>query len=247
MTEYQRQRKLLRDYLSRQRRKGKPVNVTLPKLVKNPTQKSVERLQKAREKAKEQARKQRQREKTKPRKTQQEPTPVTPSFPDDDYFVDSRTGEVRKRYRYEELDYDEGTFYVDPSTGELKHAIIDGHVVLPSENVARHILDTYAYSQFGGTFSPNKVALQGFFDTLTNEFGEDAVSDALRKASADGVQITKAILYSGEEAESYMDSILDYIDEAGEDTKESYRELFGDIEQWNTDEDRELFESRYRG
>lgn len=247
MTEYQRQRKLLRDYLSRQRRKGKPVNITLPKLVKNPTQKSIERLQKAREKAKEQARKQRQREKSKPRKTQHEPTKVTPSFPDDDYFVDSTTGEVRKRYRYEQLDYDEGRFYVDPKTGELKHAIIDGHVVLPSENIARHILDTYAYSQFGGNFSPNKVALQGFFDTLTNEFGEDAVSDALRKASADGIEITRAILYSGEEAESYMDSILNYIDEAGEDTKESYRELFGDIEQWNTDEDRELFEGRYRG
>ena len=80
-----------------------------------------------------------------------------------------------------------------------------------------------------------------------NEFGKDTVAEALQKASKDGVKITRAILYSGEEAETYMGELMDYIDEIGPMKKEEYLDLFGDVELWNTDEDRELFKGSYRG
>ncbi len=283
MTEYQRQRKLLRDYLSRQRRQNINIKTKLPKLVKNPTEKSVERLKQARETAKQQAKIQREKKKSaKPPKPKvktpfvEQPTVNTPestvsSTPQspvsnydnsEDLYYDFLEAEDEARERpekYEIVETEEGEFIVDMETGEvvLMHADlasgdvyrnrVDRHYDIPNESIADHILNTYVYSNFVGNFSPNKVALNAFFDRLTEQFGKESVAEAIRNASKNGVEINRVVLYSDDDAMSYMDSILDYIEEAGEMTKSEYEELFGDFEQWNTEEDMELFEARYRG
>ena len=285
MTEYQRQRKLLRDYLSRQRRQNINIKTKLPKLVKNPTEKSVERLKQARETAKQQAKIQREKKKKSKQPipkvkttvtTPESPVSTTPQSTTSTYdynedlyydnsedlyydFLEAEDEAREKPDKYEIVETEEGEFIVDMETGEvvLMHADlasgdvyrnrVDRHYDIPNESIADHILRTYVYSNFVGNFSPNKAGLNAFFDRLVEQFGKESVAEAIKNASQDGVEITRAILYSDDDAMSYMDSILDYVEEAGEMTKAEYDELFGDFEQWNTEEDMELFEARYRG
>ena len=61
MTEYQRVRKAVRDYLSRQRRAGLNISAKLPAIPKKPTQASIRRLKKTLESAKKEAKVERDR------------------------------------------------------------------------------------------------------------------------------------------------------------------------------------------
>lgn len=268
MTEYQRQRKLLRDYLSRQRRKGIQIKQTLPKIVKNPTEKSIKALENARERAKQQARVQREKVKrqnkliTDSTKTKQV-TPNEAQFQVDltetwqpefieeyseDFYDDFPEPEEEDDGKpYAVYQDDDSTVVTDKKTGDVVYARINEKYMPKDSSILDHILDSYVYSLTNqGNFSPNKAALNAFFDKLVEQYGKDVVAQAIWDASKAGVQITREVLYLPEDCRDYMDNILDYIEEAGEITKQEYMDLFGDVEYWNTQEDMELFYEKYK-
>lgn len=250
--EYARTRKNLQNQLSRYRKRGIELAIKIPEIPKKITEASVRALQKKKTQATKQYEKAKAKEPKVQRKKPVEPQPrIDVTEPeqggyDYDSFMEE-TEEVERPVRYEEIEAPWGSVIQDLETGEAIQVYAKDRPAPPNAKVAKHIIDTYAYSQFYGNWSPNKSALEAFFNQLIKDYGEEKVATALWTAQRAGVEITREVLYIWEACQEYMGNILDYIDEVGDETREQYNEMFGNQEDWNTDLDREVFESRYKG
>ena len=234
MTEYQRQRKLLRDYLSRHRRKGMVVNVKLPKLVKHPTDKSVEKLVNLREKAKEQVRTEKIKlvEKQKAREaftkvpvqkiytdmTEQESSPV----------VDLDTGEIVSQERKREPDYDFDTF--------------------------KNIIDSTIYEWANdGTQTEYSERIISFIERCVSIYGTPTVAEALQISLDRNMVLTKLEKYNDVYCHAWITMFQDILSEIShkfpEDVAEEYDKMMYDAneDQFNGELDAEVFQSRYSG
>lgn len=250
--EYARTRKNLQNQLSRYRKRGIELAIKVPEIPKKITEASVRALQKKKTQATKQYEKAKAKQPTIIRAKPVEPPPrpdvTVPDFTEEqgydyDTFLEEEPLSPADRYVEEEIPG--GSAIVDMTTGEIVQAYTADRPASPNEAMADHILDVYVYSQFFGNWSPNKSALEGFFNQLVGDYGKETVAKALTDAQKDGVEIQRNVLYDDAAAEYYMSSILDYIDEVGEDTRDQYAEMYANFEDWNTELDREAFESRY--
>lgn len=252
--EYAKARKRLQNQLSRIRKKGIQVDVQVPHIPKKITEASVRALQRAQESATRKYKKAITKATSTAVRTPapESPKPSYPDYPTEtssylpDYsdYDDTELPEpIPERYVDEEIPG--GTAVVDMSTGEVVMAHVADRPAPTNVALADHILNVYVDSQFFGNWSPTKSALQGFFNRLVSDYGKETVAQALVEAQKDGIEIQRNVMYDDASAEMYMDNILNYIGEVGEETRSQYAEMFSNFEDWNTELDREAFESRY--
>ena len=69
-----------------------------------------------------------------------------------------------------------------------------------------------------------KEKLNGWLDTLLNQYGNDDVAQMITTAIENGVELTVKDSYFVEKVSDYMQKMMDYLPEAGEFTKESIME-----------------------
>lgn len=239
MTEYQRQRKLLRDYLSRQRRKGITVKTKLPRLVKNPTQKSIEQLQRKREQAKSEAKVSREKIKKQQAKAEKAKEEFAKKpldeIADDSYnnvgepVVDLETGEIPyERYTYEpEDDFD----------------------------VYENEVETYVYQWANsGTQTEYSERIVQFVRQCVSMYGNKTVAEALQKAKDNGYELTRMERYNNDRCHDWIAEVQEAIQSVSgnsfpEDVRKEYEQLFRDANEdtYNDTIDAEVFESRYTG
>lgn len=232
MTEYQRERKLLRDYLSRQRRKGMAISVKLPKAVKHPTQKSVEKIATLREQAKQQAKTQRIKLKEQERIRQEfAKTPVDKIYEDMEHkesspMVDLETGEIVFQRPKQEPDYDFDTY--------------------------QNLIDNTIYDWANdGTQTEFSERIISFIKQCISIYGTEKVAEALQIALDRNMVLSKLEKYNDVYCHAWITLFQDILSEIGqkfpEDVAEEYDRMMYDAneDQFNGELDAEVYQRRY--
>lgn len=241
MTEYQRQRKLLRDYLSRQRRAGLTVKTKLPKLVKNPTEKSVQRLQTLRTQAKQQAQKSRERVKRERAKIEKQK----------EDFMEKSLDEI-----VEESESYEAEPLIDLETGEIPY---QSYSTEPSyefddfdfyDNVIE--INIYDWA-FNGTQTEYTDRIVRFIRDCKREYGLVNTAHVIMDMAGKGMSLTRLERYNNDYCHDWIAEFQEVLKEYGirpdEEFRKKWEQEFLDANEdtFNDSLDAEVFESRYTG
>ena len=238
MTEYQHERKLLRDYLSKQRRSGLTIQTKLPKMVKNPTEKSIEELKRRREKAKQQAAKARITLKKKEAQSRAK-------------FQEFQKTPLRKIH--ENAVSKKSTPVQDLTTGEI---VREEETRQPGEDFDSYDnaikINVYDWANDGAQTEYSERILM-FINDCVAEYGSRIVAEALQVARNRNIVLTKLEKYNDVYCHAWITLFQDILTEISHkfpnDISEKYDKLMYDAneDQFNGELDAELYQSRYSG
>lgn len=239
MTEYQRQRKLLRDYLSRQRRAGLTVKTKLPKLVKNPTEKSVQRLQTLRTQAKQQAQKSRERVKRERAKIEKQK----------EDFMEKPLEEV-----LQESESYEAEPLIDLETGEIPYQSYSYEPDYDDFDYYANILDINVYDwATNGTQTEYTDRIIRFIRECQTEYGTVEMGKVIAEMGYRGNSLTRLERYNNDYCHDWIAEVQEVIKEFGFNVSDSFKKKWeqefkdANEDSFNGSLDAEVFESRYTG
>ena len=245
--EYRYQRKLLRDYLSRQRRAGYVIKTKLPKIAKMPDYKSIEKLQRLREEAK------------------QERSQIKQNISDKRKELD-RLGDVFAKEPMRDVRYNvlvnKQKLLVDMETGEIIGYAPSNK---PIDNIDSYdiIIQNTVYDWTrNGTQTDYTERIEYFIERCVDEYGTEKVGRALQEAVNNGMSLTRMERYNNDYCHDWIAEIEEIlsnipVQKAGrtvtvpfsEEMRKEFEGYFMDANEdnFNSALDSEVYESRYGG
>lgn len=194
--EYFRQRKRIQGTIRRYKKQGFEVDFELPKIPKNITRTSINKL-----------------EKIKPKQIQEK-----------SIYVDTLTGEelsyfhgkkVIKERKSEQTQAYVKTAQYEYDTLKARDSLKDGYIVAKKEeylqtfDFSEHVIDAFRsmIALFPKTAEPY---LSKWLDMAIEQFGKEVVADGLAKAINDGNMLTRKTAYSETELANYTERLFKF-------------------------------------
>lgn len=209
--EYFKQRKRIQATKRRYKKQGFEVDFELPKIPKNITQASIDRL-----------------EKIKPKQIQEK-----------SIFVDPLTGEELSYYHgkkvIKERESEQTRAYI--KTAEYEYETLKARDELKDEYVIskkKEYLDTFDFSEHVIDAFMSMIALfpkmaepylSKWLDTAIEQFGKEVVADGLAKAINEGNMLTRKMAYSEIELSNYTERLFKFFN-VGNIEREEFETVF---------------------